>query len=140
MLALNLQFFRLDDVVHFALRAPSLGSGTLKWKKNPRLLREFLTRSLLGKTAVIDASAFPAMRGGLPCCTLNLHSGARLILRRRSCLIPSILVRIDPPTGSDPPSRCRSKPSPEPTIHTLRFASEISLCLQAAIYCRLPGD
>ena len=37
MLALNLQFFRLDDVVHFALRAPSLGSGTLKWKKNRRL-------------------------------------------------------------------------------------------------------
>ena len=30
VLALNLQFFRLDDVVHFALRAPSLGSGTLK--------------------------------------------------------------------------------------------------------------
>jgi len=30
MLALNLQFFRLDDVVHFALRPPSLGSGTLK--------------------------------------------------------------------------------------------------------------
>jgi hypothetical protein len=65
MLALNLQFFRLDDVVHFALRAPSLGSGTLKWKKNPRLLREFLTGPLLGKTAVIDASgAFPAMREG----------------------------------------------------------------------------
>jgi hypothetical protein len=56
MLALDLQFFGLDDVVHFALRAPSLGSGTLKWKKNPRLLREFLTGSLLGKTAVIDAS------------------------------------------------------------------------------------
>jgi len=34
MLALNLQFFRLDDVVHFALRPPSLGSETLKWKKN----------------------------------------------------------------------------------------------------------
>src|SRR3982751_570293 len=33
VLALNLQFFRLDDVVHFALRAPSLGNGTLKWKK-----------------------------------------------------------------------------------------------------------
>ena len=82
MLALNLQFFRLDDVVHFALRAPSLGSGTLKWKKNPRLLREFLTGSLLGKTAVIDASgAFSAMRGGLLCCPLNLDSGARLILR-----------------------------------------------------------
>ena len=30
VLALNLQFFRLDDVIHFALRAPSLGSGTLK--------------------------------------------------------------------------------------------------------------
>jgi hypothetical protein len=42
MLALNLQFFRLDDVVHFALRAPSLGSGTLKWKKNPRPLGNFL--------------------------------------------------------------------------------------------------
>ena len=82
VLALNLQFFRLDDVVHFALRAPSLGSGTLKWKKNPRLLREFLTGSLLGKTAVIDASgAFSAMRGGLLCCPLNLDSGARLILR-----------------------------------------------------------
>jgi hypothetical protein len=39
MLALNLQFFRLDDVVHFALRPPSLGSETLKWKKNPRLFR-----------------------------------------------------------------------------------------------------
>jgi hypothetical protein len=37
MLALNLQFFRLDDVIHFALRAPSLGNETLKWKKNPRL-------------------------------------------------------------------------------------------------------
>jgi hypothetical protein len=34
MLALNLQFFRLDDVIHFALRTPSLGSETLKWKKN----------------------------------------------------------------------------------------------------------
>jgi hypothetical protein len=34
MLALNLQFFRLDDVIHFALRTPSLGSQTLKWKKN----------------------------------------------------------------------------------------------------------
>jgi hypothetical protein len=34
VLALNLQFFRLDDVVHFALRPPSLGSETLKWKKN----------------------------------------------------------------------------------------------------------
>jgi hypothetical protein len=33
MLALNLQFSRLDDVVHFALRAPSLGSGTPRWKK-----------------------------------------------------------------------------------------------------------
>jgi len=30
VLALNLQFFRLDDVVHFALRAPSLGSGALE--------------------------------------------------------------------------------------------------------------
>ena len=39
MLALNLQFFRLDDVVHFALRPPSLGSRPLKWKKNRRLFR-----------------------------------------------------------------------------------------------------
>jgi hypothetical protein len=53
MLALNLQFFRLDDVVHFALRAPSLGSRRPKWKKNPHLLREFLTGSLLGKNAGI---------------------------------------------------------------------------------------
>jgi len=41
VLALNLQFFRFDDVVHFALRPPSLGSRPLKWKKNPRPLREF---------------------------------------------------------------------------------------------------
>jgi hypothetical protein len=83
MLALNLQFFGLDDVVHFALRPPSLGSGTVKWKKNPRPLREFLTGSLLGKSAVIEASgALLAMRRGLPCCSLNLDSDARLILRR----------------------------------------------------------
>ena len=49
MLALNLQFFRLDDVVHFALRAPSLGSGTLKWKKNPRLLRGISYRVAAGQ-------------------------------------------------------------------------------------------
>lgn len=43
VLALNLQFFRLDDVVHFALRPPSLGSLTFKWKKNRRSLGDFLT-------------------------------------------------------------------------------------------------
>ena len=37
MLALNLQFSRLDDVVHFDLRPPSLGTGTLEWKKNPQV-------------------------------------------------------------------------------------------------------
>ena len=35
VLALNLQFSRLDDVVHFALRPPSLGTARQKWKKNP---------------------------------------------------------------------------------------------------------
>jgi hypothetical protein len=96
---------------------------------------------LLGKTAVIDVfGAFSAMRGGLLCCPLNLDSDARLILRRRPCPIPSILVRIDHRTGNGPPFRCQSKGSREPTIHTLRSASEISLCLQLAIYCRLPGD
>jgi hypothetical protein len=54
MLAFNLQFFRLDDVVHFALRPPSLGSRLVKWKKNPCPLREFLVGSLLSKSAVID--------------------------------------------------------------------------------------
>jgi len=34
MLALNLQFFRVDDVIHFTLRPPSLGSGRRQWKKN----------------------------------------------------------------------------------------------------------
>ena len=78
MLALNLQFFRLDDVVHFALRPPSLGSETLKWKKNPRLLGEFLTQALLSKNAGIDPSgALSATHGGLLCCPLNLDSGAR---------------------------------------------------------------
>src|SRR5437762_10585239 len=41
MLALNLQFFRLDDVIHFASRAPSLGSGRPKWKKNSRVFNNF---------------------------------------------------------------------------------------------------
>jgi hypothetical protein len=78
MLALNLQFFRLDDVVHFALRPPSLGNETLKWKKNPRLLGEFLTHALLSKNAGIDSSgALSATHGGLLCCPLNLDSGAR---------------------------------------------------------------
>jgi hypothetical protein len=39
MLALNLQFSRLDDVIHFSLRPLSLGSETLKWKKNSRLFK-----------------------------------------------------------------------------------------------------
>ena len=40
-------------------------------------------RVLLGKSAVIEASgALLAMRRGLPCCSLNLDSDARLILRR----------------------------------------------------------
>jgi hypothetical protein len=34
VLAFNLEFSRLDDVIHFALRAPSLRSGTVEWKKN----------------------------------------------------------------------------------------------------------
>jgi hypothetical protein len=49
VLALNLEFSRLDDVVHFALRPPSLGSRSLKWKKNPWSLREFLARVFAGQ-------------------------------------------------------------------------------------------
>ena len=56
VLTLNLQFFRLDDVVYFALRAPSLGSRTLKWKKNRRLLRGISSRVAAGKIEVIDGS------------------------------------------------------------------------------------
>jgi hypothetical protein len=41
VLALNLQFFRLDDVVHFALRPPSLGTPGSQWKKNRRAFRGF---------------------------------------------------------------------------------------------------
>jgi hypothetical protein len=37
MLALNLQFFRLDDVIHFASRPPSLGSRTAEWKKKSQV-------------------------------------------------------------------------------------------------------
>ena len=43
VLALNLQFSRLDDVIHFALRAPSLGSRSPEWKKNPQFF-EYLLR------------------------------------------------------------------------------------------------
>ena len=34
MLTFDLQFSRLDDVIHFSLRPPSLDSGTPEWKKN----------------------------------------------------------------------------------------------------------
>ena len=44
VLALNLQFSRLDDVIHFALTPPSLGSGTLKWKQNSQVFLRFLKR------------------------------------------------------------------------------------------------
>jgi hypothetical protein len=54
MLALNLQFFRLDDVIHFALRAPSLGCGTLKWKKNPQAFKAISYPADAGQKAVID--------------------------------------------------------------------------------------
>ena len=81
VLALNLQFFRLDDVVHFALRAPSLGNGTLKWKKNPRLFKGISYLATSGPNHVLDtSSAFRPMHGGLLCCPLNLDSRASLIL------------------------------------------------------------
>jgi len=81
VLALNLQFFRLDDVVHFALRPPSLGTRPLKWKKNPCLLREFLPGWLLGKIAIIDGSEAPsALRRRLLCSLLDLDSAAFFIL------------------------------------------------------------
>ena len=38
VLALNLQFFRLDDVIHFSLRPPTLPSQLVEWKKNLRFL------------------------------------------------------------------------------------------------------
>jgi hypothetical protein len=41
MLAFNLQFSRLDDVVHFDLRPPSLGASIGKWKKNPQVFSLF---------------------------------------------------------------------------------------------------
>ena len=56
VLTLDLQFFRLDDVVHFALRALSLGSRTLKWKKNPQLLGGISCRVAAGKIEVIEGS------------------------------------------------------------------------------------
>ena len=140
VLALNLQFSRLDDVVHFALRTPSLWSRRLKWKKNPCPLREFLRPSLLGKSSVMTLRKSQAMRGRLLCSVLNLDSGAFLILDHLACPIPLILALIDHPMlNGPPPSRCRLRPSPPPTTHTLRFALEISRCLQPAIYSRLPG-
>src|SRR3954452_16235123 len=110
-------------------------------RKIRAFLREFLTRSLLGKFGALTCpERSRGARGRLLCWPLNLDSDALLIRLPQPCLIPPILVRIDHPTSNDPLSRCRSKPSPKPTIHTLRSVSEISLCLQLAIYCRLPGD
>ena len=78
MLALNLQFFRLDDVIHFCLRPPSLGSGTLKWKKNPRLFKVISHPSpdSGGKRGSSGLYVLGSQRGGLLCRPLNLDSGA----------------------------------------------------------------
>ena len=104
MLALNLQFFRLDDVIHFALRSPSLGSGTLKWKKNPRLLREFLIRRCVGKKAVIWVPERLAyQRRMVAVSPPQPRLWCALILRPQACLIPSILVPIGPRTDDSPP-------------------------------------
>src|SRR2546429_5565973 len=42
MLALDLQFSRFDDVVHFSLRPPSLGTPRQEWKQNPHPRCRFL--------------------------------------------------------------------------------------------------
>ncbi len=89
---------------------------------------------------VIDASAaFSAMRGGLLCRPVNLDSGARLILRPRTCPILLILVPIDYQTLSGQPFRYQSKESPEGMILTQRSGSKISVSLLLAIYYRSQG-
>src|SRR5438128_7519264 len=42
MLALDLQFSRLDNVIHFSLRPPTLRSRFGGWKQNPQGLCKFL--------------------------------------------------------------------------------------------------
>ncbi|PYI75261.1 MAG: hypothetical protein DMF01_08145, partial [Verrucomicrobia bacterium] len=42
MLSLDLQFSRLNDVIHFSLRPPSLGAARREWKKNPHPRCRFL--------------------------------------------------------------------------------------------------
>jgi hypothetical protein len=71
MLALNLQFFGLDDVIHFALRTPSLGSETLKGKKNSRLEGKFLfLRFGLDKRLTIEARGPLRWLRQQGCCAL----------------------------------------------------------------------
>jgi hypothetical protein len=44
MLALNLQFYRLDDVIHFSSRRRLYRSGSVEWKKNRRFFVQFSQR------------------------------------------------------------------------------------------------
>jgi hypothetical protein len=41
MLALNLQFFRLDDVIHFSWRRRLYRNRFAQWKQNPRFFYSF---------------------------------------------------------------------------------------------------
>ena len=67
VLALNLQFSGFDDVIHFALRAPSLGNRGPKWKQNRRVLGEFIIGSPLGKKQVPNP-CWACSLGSEGCC------------------------------------------------------------------------
>src|SRR6266404_414615 len=73
MLALNLQFFRLDDVIHFSWRRRLYRNRFAQWKQNSRFflfVREMLG---LGRLGILSDSAGRASRRCYLCkpCTCS---------------------------------------------------------------------
>ena len=123
MLALNLQFSRLDDVVHFALRAPTLPHPAGGMEEKSSGSRKFLNRLYRpGLGTYFGVWALVNRLLGLRRMPLNLESRAPSYLNAsgvetnalfltsswtRACPIQSIQALIDRRTRSAQPFRCR---------------------------------
>src|SRR5215471_8565771 len=153
VLAFNLQFSRLDDVVHFCLtgailaRSPrtmeakfavfftifGTGTGHSLIEVNSRKLSESITLPRLRRWPLNLQFRAPSYlkASGIETNALFLTSSSA-----RACRIQQIPTLFDHRTLSAQPFRCQSKDSCPRTIRTPRFALAISRCLPPAIYFR----
>jgi len=136
MLALDLQFSRLNDVIHFSLRPPSLGTARREWKKNPHPPCRFFGGPL-HRLPEASGSREIAIGCGAGRPTYNF---LRVFDRTaQACLSQSIPALIDRPTRSAQLFRCQSRERRDRMIRTRPSVSEISASLRPVIYFRSPA-